>query len=240
MLDLSIIIPAYNCADLLTEHIPHLLSYVARLNNSYEIIIADDGSIDNGRTRSVSEQLGCRWIGNTTNLGKGAAVRLGMLAASGRCRIFTDADVPFELEAIGRMVARLESGVDVVVGDRTLTTSHYFSAIPLLRSMASRIFSLLVKTLILGSTYDTQCGIKGFRAAVAEEMFTGSRVNSFAFDVELLTIALKRNYSIERIPVRLRGEPVTSSVRLARDSVRMFRDLAVIFWHKHNGFYDPH
>jgi dolichyl-phosphate beta-glucosyltransferase len=240
MVDLSIIIPSYNSADLLSEHVPHLVSYLNDLNITFEIIIADDGSTDNGHTRDVAQALGCQLVQNPANLGKGAAVRLGMLAASGQSRLFTDADIPFELESIGQMFARLKSGADIVLGDRTLVGSQYFSSIPMMRSIASRVFALLVRAMILGRTYDTQCGIKGFAAPVAGDLFRAGSVNGFAFDVELLTIALKRGYTTVPVPVRLRREQVKSSVRLGPDSIRMFRDLALIFWRKHTGFYDAH
>jgi dolichyl-phosphate beta-glucosyltransferase len=72
--------------------------------------------------------------------------------------------------------------------------------------------------------FDTQCGLKGFRAGVAEDLFGVSRVEGFTIDVEVLYIALKRNYDIKRLPVILRSQEGTS-VKILRHGLTMFTDL---------------
>lgn len=236
---LSIVLPAYNGAEILARHVPILQQYLVHLGGSSEIVVADDGSDDGGATARVAGELGCLYVRNPVNQGKGAAVRRGMLAARGDFRIFTDCDVPYELTTIGRFLHYLDDKeYHFVAGDRTLGESRYFTAVPLLRRAGSHLFATLVGRFVAGGWFDTQCGMKGFRGHVAEDLFSVSRVDRFAFDVELFYIALKRNYDIKRLPVRLRVQE-GSSVRVVRDGLAMLADLGTIRLHQLAGHYDP-
>ncbi len=236
---LTMVLPAYHGAPLLARHVPTLLEYLTRLGVSHEVIVADDGTPDHGATARVAAQLGCRYVRNPKNLGKGAAVRRGMRAASGKFRLFTDCDVPYELTTIERFLHYLDvKEYQFVAGDRTLAESAYFTEIPLLRTLGSHVYSFIVGRFVAGGWFDTQCGIKGFRAAAAEDLFGVGRIDGFAFDVELFYIALKRNYDIKRLPVRLRVQE-GSSVRVLRDGAAMTRDLAAIRYHQLVGHYTP-
>jgi len=64
--------------------------------------------------------------------------------------------------------------------------------------------SSFVGRLLTSGWYDTQCGIRGFRDYVAGDLFGISRINRFATDVELLYLALKRNYDIKRLPINFK------------------------------------
>lgn len=236
---LSIILPAYNCAHTLSERLPNLVAYLDTLGVRHEIIIVDDGSHDQGKTRIVADQFGCIYVSNPTNLGKGAAVRLGMNHARGKFRIYTDADIPYELNTIERFLWYLSfKEFHFVAGDRTLPESSYFAEVPLLRRYGSNIYSFIIGRFFVGGWFDTQCGIKGFRDHVANDLFSVSKINGFAFDVELYYIALKRNYDIKRLPVRLKFKG-KSSVRLTKDGFLMVRDLFIIRWHQLLNHYYP-
>lgn len=234
---LSVIIPSYKGANILKNNLPGLLTYLKSKGSSFEVIVIDDGSQDGGATEKVASDLGCRLFMNDKNMGKGAAVRNAMLKAHGNFRIFTDVDVPFEYECIERFMYQMEAkGFDVVVGDRTLPGSSYFTHIPLIRRIGSHIFSLIVGCFIAGGYFDTQCGLKGFRAEIAKDLFSVSRVNGFAFDIELIYISLKRNYDIKRLPVRIRNDE-GSSVSLIKHSPGMLRDIFRIKSNQMNGLY---
>jgi len=222
---LSIIIPSYNSASVLKNNVPCLKEYLKDKDYTYEIIIVDDGSTDNGMTKKITEELGCRYLKNEKNGGKGEAVRKGMLLAQGDFRIFTDADIPFEPGAIQTFLHYLDvKEFDLVVGDRTLIQSNYYGEISRRRKIGSSWFSFIVGRFVAGGMFDTQCGMKGFRAKQAEDIFGVARINGFAFDVEVIYIALKRNYDIKRLPVSLRSQE-GSSVSMLRHSVPMLLDL---------------
>lgn len=238
-IEVSFVLPSFRGADTARRHLPLLLEHLQALGLQHEVIVVDDGSNDAGETQRVAESLGCRYLENRQNQGKGAAVRRGMLAATGRYRFYTDIDVPYELSNIDSMLWYLDfKEFHFVAGDRTLHESSYYVHVPWLRRAASHVYSTVVGRLVAGGWFDTQCGLKGFRDHVAEDLFSVGRIKRFAFDVELFYIALKRNYDIKRLPVRLRCNE-TSSVNVLRDGAAMVRDLGAIRLNQLFGRYRP-
>jgi glycosyltransferase involved in cell wall biosynthesis len=204
--------------------------------SSWEIIVVDDGGQDlPDDLCSASENV--RLLRFAVNRGKGAAVRAGMLAASGDIRVYTDIDLPYGTMAIsvmGRYIA--ECGFHVVIGDRTLPGSVYGEELGFSRRAASAIFSTFVGRIVTGGFFDTQCGLKAFRGDVAESLFSRLRVERFAFDVEVVYVCLKHRLDIKRIPVQLENN-VTSSVRVVRDGLRGMIDIFRIKCHQLMGHY---
>ena len=234
---LSIVIPAFNAAGILEKNLPVLKSYLKDQPYRHEIILVDDGSNDDGATERVSRDFQCVYYRNAQNMGKGASVRNGMKIAKGAFRIFTDADIPYELDVIGLMLNYLDKKeLHLVIGDRHLKDSSYFYHTPLLRRITSAFFTYFVGTIVTTSFFDTQCGIKGFRAESAEWLFTRSRINGFTFDVELIYMALKNNFDIKRVPVSLRNQE-KSSVRVFKHGSLMFADLFKIKYYNIKGYY---
>ena len=86
--------------------------------------------------------------------------------------------------------------------------------------------------------YRTILAYTGGRADVAEDLFGVARIDRFAFDIELIYVALHRNYDIKRIPVVLANQEGTS-VRLLTDAPRVMADLVRIRWAKAAGAYVP-
>lgn len=218
----SLVIPVHNGVDFVTESVAEARRFLDQKCPEYEIVIVDDGSTDD-TVAALNPLLDdrIRLISLQKNLGKFAALKAGMAVANGECRVFTDADLPYDLEAIPYIVDLVnEPGYDIVVGDRALPESVSFSDSRVARKLSSRIFSYCVRMLVTGGLFDSQCGIKGFRGEVADALFPLVTDNSFSGDVELLYIALKHNLSIRRIPVRLqRASP--STVRLRFHSLPM-------------------
>lgn len=226
MTDLSVIIPSFKSAALVRKNIPYLKEFLLSTGYRFEIIVVDDGSEDNGDTKRAAEEHGCVYLENERNLGKGAAVRKGMLHSKSRMRIFTDADIPFENDSLKKFLHYLDvKEFDIVIGDRTLKESTYFTEISKNRKLGSSIFTFLVGRFVTTGLFDTQCGLKGFRGEVADDLFSVSTIDGFAFDVELLYVALKRNYDIKRLPVKFRNAE-GSSVSLLRHGITMVGDLA--------------
>jgi dolichyl-phosphate beta-glucosyltransferase len=224
--EISVVLPCYRSAELARRSVDRLARFLDETFGSYEIVVVDDGGGD--FDASWPREGPVRLLALPANRGKGAAVRAGMLASRGRVRVFTDVDLPFETEALlVSMRFITERGFHLAVGDRTLPGSSYALEIGWRRRLASAVFSKLVGMALTGGFIDTQCGFKAFRGDVAESLFAISRVDRFAFDVELLYIALLYRTDIKRIPVRLRNND-TSAVRLVRDSLRMLFDMGRI------------
>lgn len=221
-MDLSVILPVYNGAAFVATSIEILKKFLERHAFAWEILVIDDGSVD--ATRAAIAPLAgerVRLILLEKNTGKFGALKVGMRVARGSCRVFTDADLPYELEAIP-YIERLvnERGFHLVIGDRTLPGSEYTTHLPPIRAAATSGFSFLVRLLVTAGLFDTQCGLKGFRGDVADSLFPLLLDNRFSGDVELLYVALKYNLEIKRIPVRLR-QLGPSTVRLGRDAMPM-------------------
>jgi glycosyltransferase involved in cell wall biosynthesis len=223
----SLVIPVFNGGAFLSRSLSRVGGFIDRHALDAEVVIVDDGSTD--RTPEILAELEDPRFDTLrlpTNSGKYAALKAGMTAARGECRIFTDADIPYELEAIPYMAHLLtEGGFHIVVGDRTLPDSTTVSGQALLRRLSTRVFSFSVRMLVTGELFDTQVGFKAFRGNVASALFPLITDGGFAGDVELLYIALKYNLAIRRIPVRLRRSGPTT-VSVLGHSLPMLRRIA--------------
>lgn len=230
MIDVSVVLPCYRGAPIARRSVAELRESLSQLGLTWEVVVVDDGGGDFAADEFRGDPH-VRLLRLPENLGKGAAVRHGMLAAVGAVRIFTDVDLPFGMRPLEKMISVLrQPGVHVVIGDRSLPTSEYRVLLGWWRRAASLAFTAFVGTIVTGGFYDTQCGLKGVRGDVAEELFRLLRIDRFAFDVELVYVSLKHELHIARIPVRLLHNE-TSSVRLLRDSARGFIDVFRIRYH---------
>jgi dolichyl-phosphate beta-glucosyltransferase len=224
---ISIVIPVFNAAVALEANLPVLLNWLRQVGLTFECIVVDDGSDRQAETRVVAERAGVQFLALSQNRGKGAAVREGMRHCRGEFHFFTDADIPFEPEVFNRMLSALEEGFDLCIGDRGLAESVYFEDVSSVRRWGSRLYTWMVTRFITGGISDTQCGLKGFRAAVARDLFENSRINGFALDVELIFLALHRKYRINRVWVKLRSTD-GNSVRVWKHGWVMLVDLMKI------------
>jgi len=211
----SLVIPVYNGAAFIADSVNTLGAFIDQRGLDAEVVVVDDGSTDGtAEVLSKFDGAGVSFLRLPENRGKFAAIKAGMASARGRCRVFTDADLPYDLEAIPAMADLVtEGGFHIAVGDRTLSESEVFADQRLLRRLSTRAFSFSVRLLVTGELFDTQAGLKAFRGDVAEALFPLLADDGFAGDVEVLYVALKYNLAIRRIPVRLlRSGPTTVSV----------------------------
>jgi len=242
---LSLIIPAYNEADRIGPSIEKAFRYLAEQKYDAEILVVDDGSSD--KTVSQVEEVfkrkpadldtvTTRVIPLGSNMGKGAAVRRGMLEAKGKIRIFTDADFSTPVKEVEKIIPLIDSGeYDVVIGSRAaegraLVKKHQ----PWYREMMGRFYNILVQTFVFRGIKDTQCGFKGFSDHAAQILFSKQQVNGFSFDVELLYLARRYGYRIREIAIEWYNDE-RSTVGALSDSARMFWELLRIRnLHKHD------
>ena len=208
------------------QELPPLLNFLRANGHSVELIIVNDGSPNVDELTKFCTEHSFRLIHHERNLGKGAAVRTGMLNATSAVRIFTDADIPFQYETLEAMLKEFANEpVDGVVGDRR--QSHYFAQTPMLRRLGSMVFSLLVDLIMLKRMGDTQCGIKGFRSNCMEPVFASSKLNGFAADIEWLHLARKKRLTIRSVSAEFRNAG-QSSVVFWKHAVLMLRDVLKI------------
>ncbi|MGH7592604.1 MAG: glycosyltransferase, partial [Gemmatimonadales bacterium] len=195
--ELSIILPSYRAARVAVRTVEALTEYLPSVVRHWEIIVVDDGAGDFAAS-PVPDHSAVRLVTHSRNLGKGAAVRTGMLAAGGRVRVYTDVDMPYDRELLPLMADYINrTGFHMVIGDRRLPGSHYSADMTISRRALSAVASRVVGSLVTGGFFDTQCGIKAIRGDVAGPLFGLVRTHRFAFDIEVVYLALKHGLDIK-------------------------------------------
>lgn len=217
--DLSIVVPAYAEAALIVESLRTLADSIAdRPPRSVEVVVvvadAGDGTLQLAQ--------GCApWFERFTVLdagrrsGKGRDVRLGMLAACGRYRMFMDADLATPLHHLDELDAFMAADAALVIGVRNLWRIHPDWR----RRLVTTGGNLLVRLLLLPGCRDSQCGFKMFRADVCEAVFGNGTVDGWGFDLEVLHTARRLGYRIEALPVADWSDPKAALAGLSGDGV---------------------
>ncbi len=229
---LSVVIPMYNESQNVRKAINELTAAMRSSGEEFELLFSDDGSTD-GCAGIVSEYTQShpeiRLLCHPENRGKGAAVREGMLAARGRYIVFTDCDLAYGAKSVTDMFSALQTGnSDIIIGSRTLRPGGY-GGYTGVRKFISKNYLSLVKTLSGFPHSDSQCGIKGFTAKAAKEIFSLCQTDGFAFDLEALMLAEKLKYKIKEMPVCvLTHAEHASKVRLLPDALKMLADIRKI------------
>ena len=225
--DLSVVIPAYNEVRRLPPTLERLRTYLDGRDESYEVIVVDDGSDDG--TSDRAEQMAACWpqlrvFGLVPNMGKGAAVRHGILRARGAHRAFSDADLSTPIEELARLRAHLSNRCGVAIASRDLPGSDIEVRQPGWREFMGRTYNHLLRFLVLPGIRDSQCGLKVYRADVAEACFRPLHTMRFGFDAEVLLRARRGGSEIAEVPVRWRHVE-ESRVGGFGDASRMLLDL---------------
>jgi len=222
-----VIVPAYNEA----ARLPDTLEAILDLGSAKtEIIFVDDGSTDS--TLSILEAATednpyAQVVAAPRNRGKGAAVRLGMAQARGRALVFMDADLATDLSGLEPLIRALDDH-QVAIGSRSVngTVIHDASA---KRKRMGASFNRLVRSATDIPFEDTQCGFKAFRAPIGKLLFALGRIDGFAFDVEVLTLARQLDLGVKEIPIQWRQvegshvRPIADALRMSRDVIRARR-----------------
>jgi dolichyl-phosphate beta-glucosyltransferase len=196
------VIPAYNEERRIPGALEDLARYLEAHPLDLEVLVVDDGSIDRtaGRAEEMGRQLGLplRVLRLPANRGKGAAVRAGVLAASGASVLVSDADFS---TPIGEWEKLAATGAAVAIGSRALDDSLVKLRQPFFRQLSGKLFNRLVRLLAVPGIQDTQCGFKLFSTQAGRAVFERTKVDRFAFDVEALLIARHLGYRIVEVPV---------------------------------------
>lgn len=235
---LSLVIPAYFEEDGIAETVTAVEAALGHLrtDGGFELIVVDDGSTDATAERARAAGAD-RVIALEQNGGKGGAVRAGVLAARGRTIAFTDADLSYSPDQVLRLLAEVEGGWDVVVGSRKHTETRTLVTARRLREVGGRIVNAFTAFVLLGQYRDTQCGLKAFRSDVGKVIFSHSRIDGFAFDVEVFHLVERYRLTLAEVPVELTNS-TRSTVHVVRDTTRLVRDLFRIRSVAHTGGYE--
>lgn len=201
----TVLLPAYNEEAALPEVLKSLL---AVLDDSYEILVVDDGSSD--RTPVIAQAFPCRLIVHRQNQGKGAAVRTGLAAARGEYVIVMDADNTYPPEAIPEIVALLKDH-DFVRGIRRLGAENT----PMVNRLGNKLIDSALKLMYGLEGNDHLSGLYGLR----REAFNSMHFIADGFDVEV-------EIGIKAYAHKLRSGmiPIDYHERLGEKKLRPIRD----------------
>ncbi|MFN8628370.1 MAG: dolichyl-phosphate beta-glucosyltransferase [Candidatus Binatia bacterium] len=224
---LSVLIPVFNEAARIVPTLEVVFAYMDRHHPGFEVLVVDDGSTDH-TVALVQQRFGqraeLRVVSYAGNRGKGYAVRFGGTHAAGDAVLMTDADLSTPIDELEKMLPLLGQGYDLVIGSRALAQSEIRQRQPFYREGGGKLFNLLVRLAVLPDFHDTQCGFKLFRREALLPVLRQQRIDGFAFDVEMIALALRRGLRVAEVPVVWINSP-TTRVRFSA-AVRAFADLA--------------
>lgn len=227
---ISLIIPAYNEEKEIGRTLGDLQAYLTEHYPSFEIIVIDDGSKDRTSdivTDFIKQFKNIYLIKNEINRGKGYSAKRGVLASSGDIIVYSDADQSVPIGELPKFIKAIEEGADIAISSRRHRDSYIVRRQALWRQTMGRIFNIFVQLIVFKGISDTQCGFKCFKRDAAQYLFREQKICRFAFDVEILYLAILHGYSIAELPIRWINLPQTR-VRPFSDSIIMLKDLFVI------------
>ena len=212
---LSVVIPAFNEEQRITETLSVVYGYLQKQDYDWEVLVVIDGAQDDTLAKTkefAARREHVRWIDRNQNRGKGYSIREGMLAATGRVRLFIDADNSVSISHFDQMAPLFREGYDMVICSRhsrdALGTVHEGT-----HSRVKRILggagNLFVQMVAVSGIWDTQCGFKAFSQTFVERVFSVCRIDGWGFDIEALALARYLNCRIGIVAARWRDRPGT-------------------------------
>lgn len=224
---LSIIIPLYNEVTRL-KNLIKVYDFFESNNINYEIILVNDGS--NDKTLSYLKKFPKKYkyqlVSYKVNMGKGYAIKEGMLTANGKFRLFTDIDLSTPIEEFNKFIPYLNK-YDLIIGSRKTKGSTLKKRQPLIRESLGKIFTLVSQTILNLETSDFTCGFKCFSQKAAIEIFNKQTVNRWGFDSEILFLAKKLRFKTKEVPVTWFDDP-RSKVKFPQAIISSIADLIKI------------
>ena len=208
---IDIIIPVHNEEAVLLDSIGRLSQFLQEnIQNPWRITIADNASTD--ATRSIAQLLAQDFPGVgylfIPEKGRGRALRASWLNSTADFVSYMDVDLSTDLRHVPELIAALESGFHIAIGNRLNRESEVTRGFK--REIISRCYNALIKGLFFTSFSDAQCGFKALNRRTAATIVPHVVNNNWFFDTELLILAAKRGYQIKSLPVTWIDDPESS------------------------------
>jgi glycosyltransferase involved in cell wall biosynthesis len=201
----SVVMPAYNEAQMVGLQIERIREVMERMNCPYELIIVDDGSKDG--TANVVRQHAGQLIEKKYNRGYGAALKTGISAANYDWILIIDADGTYPAESIPNLLQAIPE-YDMVVAARTGKNVH----IPLVRRPMKWVLGRLANYLARQPIPDLNSGLRVFRKSLAEK-FEHLLPSGFSFTSTITMSLLLNDYRVLYFPIDYHKRVGFSKVR---------------------------
>ncbi|MGI9192885.1 MAG: glycosyltransferase [Chitinophagaceae bacterium] len=231
---ISLVIPCFNERSRWARLQEGVMAFSACWPGQFELILVDDGSTDGGL---MDWENPAAWgeipfsvkVIKQANTGKGGALKLGVLAASGEFVLTLDADMaalPSELlwwlERRGRFYEK-----EILIGSREMNDSVVDDSFK--RQFVGRVFNRLIRWMTGMPYKDTQCGFKLYPMSVAKLLFEQLQTPGWAHDIELLLRANRMGIAVIQMPIHWKAV-AGSKISVLRDSLVMLKELLRIVW----------
>ncbi len=226
---ISISIPCFNEEKRLPEKLAPYLAYLDKNLPDYEIVLVNDGSTDGTPSMMrdlVAKNSKIRVVSLPENHGRGFGMKTGVLAATGKYILETDADLPVSPDHILTFLDFLDQHPDVafVIGSREHPKSGFVLKQTWVRVFAGKVFHRLFTFVFNSQFKDVMCGFKMFRHDVAKEIFRYVYDEKFLAAGEIIFVANKFRYKIAELPVVWEDDR-RSKVRVVRDTFRTLKGM---------------
>jgi glycosyltransferase involved in cell wall biosynthesis len=226
-IEISILLPAYNEALRIAKCLEEVEQAVRCLSDSYEVIVAEDGSTDG--TDSIIADLSrnnphVRFLHSPIRLGKGKAVKRALNHARGKVIVFMDVDLATNLNGLPRIIKLAREHNGLAIGSRHVQGSRVSR--PASRTLFSLSYNLFVRLLFLDGVHDHQCGFKAMSREVADTLRKCAKSNGLFLDTEMILLCKRMGFPVMEVGVDWSEPKKTSEfeINLLRDSTRMGLD----------------
>jgi glycosyltransferase involved in cell wall biosynthesis len=220
-LRLSVVIPCLDEAGTIEECVRRAWQVLDAHDIAGEVIVADNGSEDG--SGELAAAAGARVV-DEPRRGYGSAYMAGLAAARGRYILMVDADLTYDLNEAPRFLAELESGADVVIGNRmknihpgAMPWHHRYIGNPLLSGFLNVLFRTGVD--------DAHCGMRAVRRDVLPGL--DLRTTGMEFASEMVIRAAKEKLDIRQFAIEYHPRLGESKLSSFRDGWRHLRFLLV-------------
>jgi len=225
---LSIILPLYNEEKRLNETFKKIIKFSKKDKIKFkEFIFVDDGSSDNSyeivkkfiKENSKLKNSRLKLIRLQKNLGKGAALKEGVKASSGKWILTSDIDFSVSLFELKKWEKNnyLKSFYEVYFGSRAHESSNVNQKFH--RKIVGNFLRFLIKFFLNINIRDTQCGFKLYKRAVAKKLFSKIKFLGYEHDIEIVLLLKRNNIKIVVLPVTWKHVS-HSKVNLIQDSCK--------------------
>ena len=225
--EISILLPAYNEALHIEDCIRQVENAICPISNSYEIIVAEDGSTD-GTDRIVENvskhNPNLVLLHSSIRLGKGKALKNALKEANGDIIIFMDVDLATSLKHLPRILQVAEETGGMVIGSRHVEGSRVKRRTS--RTVFSLLYNFFVRILFLDGVHDHQCGFKAM-SRQASKALSSTKSDDFFFDTEMIVRCKQLGFPVVEVGVEWTETKLenTSKVRLLSDGKKIGLDV---------------
>ncbi len=226
MTTVDAVIPVYNEEHVLAQSIATLHAFLTEhLPYDWRILVADNASTDGtlDEARRLKEQYPRLDVIHLDQKGRGRALRKAWLESGADILSYMDVDLSTEIEKYPALIRSIaEEGYDLSTGSRLARGARTTRSFK--REFISRLYNLIIKTVMWTKFSDAQCGFKAISRRACDVLVPLVKDNEWFFDTELLVLAEKKGYRIKDIPVKWIEDPDTR-VKLAKTITADLRGL---------------